>query len=267
MNITPIKTTNFTWLVNVNYAKNDNKVISIAPNSPQFVLRGDFINLTKIVEGRPYGEMYSRGLLRDSATGQQIVLDDGRPAVTGAQNVYLGNSRPKWTGGINNRFTYKDFSLSFLISARMGGRITSFTDANLEGDGLSARTLAGREGFIIDGIKADKSKNTTSITVEQYWNVLGGRNTPAGELFTYDASNIRVRELVLSYNIPASKLSRTPIKGASISFTGRNLFFLRNDAKGFDPELVVSTDKGSIGTESFCLPYTRTFGLNLNLNF
>ncbi|MEP7257124.1 MAG: SusC/RagA family TonB-linked outer membrane protein [Flavitalea sp.] len=267
LNITPIKTPNFSWVINVNYAKNVNKVLSIAPNSPELVLRGDFINLTKIEEGRPYGEMYSRGLLKDSATGKQIVQDDGKPAVTGDKSVYLGNSRPKWIGGIGNRFTYKSFSLSFLISARMGGRITSFTDANLEGDGLSARTLAGREGFVVDGIKEDKSVNTTSITAEQYWNHLGGRNTPIGELFTYDASNIRLRELVLSYNIPASKLGKTPIKGASISVTGRNLFFFRNDAKGFDPELVVSTDKGAIGTESFCLPYTRTLGINLNLNF
>jgi hypothetical protein len=52
-----------------------------------------------------------------------------------------------------------------------------------------------------------------------------------------------------------------------VSLTGRNLFFFKNDAKQFDPELVVSTDKGSIGTESFCLPYSRSFGLNLNLNF
>ena len=73
--------------------------------------------------------------------------------------------------------------------------------------------------------------------------------------------------MVLTYNIPQSSIDRTPIKGASISLTGRNLFFFKNDAKGFDPELVVSTDKGSIGTESFCLPYSRSYGINLNLNF
>ena len=267
LNVTPIKTTDFTWTSYVNYAKNDNKVISIIPGSSELILRNDFINITKIVEGKPYGEMYSRGLLRDSATGTPIVLDNGLPAVTGAKNVYLGNSRPKWNGGWGNRFTYKNFALSFLVTARMGGRITSFTDANLDGDGLSERTLAGREGMVVEGIHADKSPNTTQITAEQYWNALGGRNTPAGEMFTYSASNIRMRELVLSYTIPQSTLDRTPIKGASISLTGRNLFFFRNDAKQFDPELVVSTDKGSIGTESFCLPYSRSFGINLNLNF
>jgi TonB-linked SusC/RagA family outer membrane protein len=267
LNFTPIKSTDFTWTAYVNYAKNDNKVISIIEGSPELVLRNDFINITKIVEGKPYGEMYSRGLLRDSATGTPIIQDDGRPAVTAAKNVYLGNSRPKWNGGFGNRFTYKNFSLSFLVTARMGGRITSFTDANLEGDGLSERTLEGRDGMVLPGIRADKTPNTTSVTAEQYWNILGGRNTPVGEMFTYSASNIRLREMVLSYNIPQGTLDRTPIKGASISLTGRNLFFFKNDAGGFDPELVVSTDKGSIGTESFCLPYTRSFGINLNLNF
>jgi outer membrane receptor protein involved in Fe transport len=268
LNLVPIRTNDFTWTISANYAKNNNKVLSIAPNSPEFNLRGDFINLTKIVEGKPFGEMYSRGFERDSATGQILVRDDGTPIVTGAQSVYLGNSRPKWIGGIGNRFAYKDFALSFLISARMGGRITSFTDANIDGDGMSARTLAGRDGgMIVDGIKADGSKNNTPISAESYWSALGGRNTPAGELFTYDASNIRLRELVLSYTFPQSKMTKTPLKGATISFTGRNLFFLKNSAKGFDPELVVSTDSGSIGTESFCLPFTRSFGLNLNLNF
>jgi hypothetical protein len=150
----------------------------------------------------------------------------------------------------------------------MGGSICSFTNANIYGDGMAAETLAGRTGgFVVDGIKADKSKNTTAITAEKYWTAVGGRNTPAGEVFTYDASNIRLRELVLSYTLPQSRLAKTPIKGASISLTGRNLFFFKNSAGGFDPELVVSTSSGLIGTESFCLPFTRSFGLNLNLNF
>ena len=95
---------------------------------------------------------------------------------------------------------------------------------------------------------------------------MGGRNTPVAELFTLDASNIRLRELVLTYNFPDAKLG-TAFKGASISLTGRNLFFLVNKAENFDPEIAVSVDNGGIGTESFALPFTRTYGINLNLNF
>jgi hypothetical protein len=149
----------------------------------------------------------------------------------------------------------------------MGGRITSFTDAVIDGDGLTGKTLAGRDGFIVDGVNEDGSKNTTSIPAQKYWAALGGRNTPAGEVFTYDASNIRLRELVFTYTIPQRSIEKTKLKGATVSLTGRNLFFFKNSAGGFDPELVVSTDKGSIGTESFCLPYSRTIGINLSLNF
>jgi len=120
---------------------------------------------------------------------------------------------------------------------------------------------------VFDGVKADGSKNNITVTAEDYWLKVGGRNTPAGEIFTYDASNIRLRELVFSYTFPQKTLSRSPIKGATISLTGRNLFFLKNSAGGFDPELVLSTDNGLVGTESFCLPFTRSVGVNLNLNF
>jgi TonB-linked SusC/RagA family outer membrane protein len=267
LNVIPVKTNDFTWSFYVNYAKNNNKVISIAPGSTEYPIGSDgFMNQVKLIQGKPFGEMYSRGFERD-ASGKIVVGDNGVPLITAGQTVYIGNSRPKWIGGLGNQFTYKSFSLSFLISARMGGRISSFTNANIEGDGMSAKTLAGREGFIVDGVNTDGSKNTTSITAEQYWSKVGGRNTPAGEAFTYDASNIRLRELVLSYSIPQSAVSKAHIKGATISFTGRNLFFIRNSAQGFDPELVVSTDKGLIGIESFCLPFTASYGLNLNLNF
>jgi TonB-linked SusC/RagA family outer membrane protein len=268
LNVTPIKNQDFTWSFYVNYAKNINEVLSIYPGSPEFELNTDgFMTRTKVVEGKPFGEMYSRGYVRDSATGKILVRDDGVPQITAGQTVAIGNSRPKWIGGFGNRFHYKDFELSFLISARMGGDICSFTNANIYGDGMAAGTLSGRGGFVFDGIKADGSKNATSITAEQYWLAVGGRNTPAGEIFTYSASNIRLRELVLSYIIPQSKMAKTPLKGATISFTGRNLFFFKNDAEGFDPELVLSTDSGLIGTESFCLPFTRSYGINLNLNF
>jgi TonB-linked SusC/RagA family outer membrane protein len=267
LNFVPVKTNDFSWSFYVNYARNWNQVISISPNSPEFVLGSDgFMNYTKIVEGKPFGEMYSRGFVRNAA-GKVVVLPSGLPQITGAQNVYVGNSRPDWIGGLGNRFTYKDFALSFLVSARIGGVVTSFTDANVVGDGFAAKTLVGRSGWVVDGVTEDGSKNTVETTAEAYWMSVGGRNTPAGEAFTYSASNIRLRELVLSYNIPQKKIAKTPFKGATLSLTGRNLFFLMNKAQGFDPELVVSTASGLIGTESFCSPFTRSLGLNLNLNF
>ena len=262
----PVRTRNFSWTIDANYSANRNKVIEISPTVDEYVLRSDWMVDTKIVTGRPFGEMYSKGFERDEY-GRILIMEDGRPLTTTARTVYLGNSRPKWLGGLSNSFAYKDFGLSFFITARMGARISSFTDATIAADGLLKNSLEGRDGFIVDGVKESGAPNNKSITSETYWSHLGGRNNPIGELFTYDASNIRLREVVLSYSLPKSILERTFINNASISLIGQNLFFLMNKAKNFDSELVVGTGNGDIGIESFSPPFTRTYSVNLLLNF
>lgn len=264
----PVKTNNFKWELAVNYAKNTNEVVEISPSLNEFVLTtgNDFMNTVKVVKGKPFGELYSRGYSRNAA-GQILVDAAGLPIITSAQSVYVGNTRPVWTGSIINKLSGKEFFLSFVVSARMGGVVSSFTNANIYGDGVAAKTLEGRDGFVFDGVLANGSKNSTTITAEQYWRRVGGRNTPAGEVFTYDASNIRLRELVIGYNLPDNLISRLPFQAASVSLTGRNLFFLLNRTEGFDPELVVGTADRAVGIEAFSPPSTRSMGINLSLSF
>lgn len=264
----PVKTANLKWDITVNYAKNQNKVVEISPTLNEFVLTvgNDFMNTVKVIKGKPFGELYSRGYSRN-ATGQILVDATGLPIISSAQTVYVGNTRPKWTGSIINKFSYKDFFLSFVINGRMGGVVSSFTNANIYGDGVAAQTAEKRVGFVFNGVKADGSENKTSITAEQFWRKVGGRNTPAGEVFTYDASNIRLRELVIGYSLPQTFIRKLPFQSASVSLTGRNLFFLLNRAQGFDPELVVGSSDRAVGIEAFSPPTTRSMGINLNLNF
>lgn len=262
-----IKSADLKWDMTVNYAKNTNEVVEISPTLNEFVLGGgDFMNTVKVIKGRPYGELYSRGYNRN-ATGQIIVDANGLPTITSAQSVYLGNTRPDWTGSVMNRVTYKDVFFSFLIGARIGGVVSSFTNANTYADGIAAETLNGRDGFVFDGVFANGTANNKTITAEQYWTKVGGRNTPAGEVFTYSATNIRLREVVLGFNLPKELFNKTIFQNASLSFSGRNLFFFKNNAKGFDPESVVGTANSSVGIEAFSAPSTRTYGATLNLSF
>ena len=108
-------------------------------------------------------------------------------------------------------------------------------------------------------VLADGTPNNTPINAEQLWNVLGGRNAPTGEAFVKDASNIRLRELIIGYRIPKFK--------ARVSLVGRNLFFFSNKAENIDPEVLVTTGRNSDGQEGFSLPTTRSFGLSLNFDF
>ncbi len=102
---------------------------------------------------------------------------------------------------------------------------------------------------------------------KQFWVNMGGRNAPIGEVFTVSATNIRMREAVVGYTIPAKKLEGYPINSVSINFVARNLFFFLNEAKNLDPDVTVGTGSNSGGRESFAPPTARSFGFNLNLGF
>ncbi len=266
LNATPVKAGDFRWDLDLNYAANRNKLLELTPDLSVLNLAGDFFNSVRAVVGQPLGQVYSRGYVRD-AQGRIKVDAAGLPQITPGTTVDVGNTRPTWTGGLSNRVSYKDFSLNFLISARVGGIVTSFTNAVIYADGVTEQTLAGRESFIFDGVKDDGTPNNIATTAEKYWLKVGGRNTPAGEAFTYSATNIRLREVTLSYSLPAAMVAKSPFAAASLSIVGRNLFFLLNKAEGFDPELTAGAQNTTVGLESFAMPSTRTFGLNLNLSF
>ncbi|MCE6991546.1 SusC/RagA family TonB-linked outer membrane protein [Dyadobacter sp. CY323] len=266
MSLAPVKLNNFTWNIDLNYARNVNKVIKLSDELKILPLTSDFMNFMRAEEGEPLGQIYSRGFARDNQ-GRVIVNPTGLPKVSDGTTVPLGTSRPDWTGGVTNRFSYKGFNLSFLISGRIGGVVTSFTNAVIYADGVTEETLAGRDGMVVEGVQADGSANTVSITSEAYWKFVGGRNTPIGEAFTYSASNIRLREATLGYSLPQSVIGKSPFQAVSLSLVGRNLFFLMNKAKGFDPELVAGSANTTVGLESFSMPPTRTIGVSLNLSF
>lgn len=83
----------------------------------------------------------------------------------------------------------------------------------------------------------------------------------------YDATNIRLRELSLSYSLPQALLAKTGfIKGLQISLIGRNLFFFKNNAP-YDPDGLMSTSNRLQGVDVFGMPTNRSFGFNLKVNF
>jgi hypothetical protein len=179
----------------------------------------------------------------------------------------VGNYNPDWTGGITNTFSYKGVDLGFLIDWRQGGEIVSFTAANLWADGVTKQTLEGREGnLVFDGVLEDGSPNNISITAEELWTNIGGRNTPVAEAFVVSATNIRLRQLTLGYGIPRNILSSTPFSAIKVSFVARNLFFLKNEADFIDPEAMLGNSNAQ-GVESFALPTPRSYGVNLKLTF
>ena len=272
----PIQTNKLNWNTNVNFSLNRNLVVKISDERKSIVVGSDpYVREFRIEEGRPYGEIYSKGWLRDSL-GRVIIGTNGVPKITPGRTVRIANFNPDWTGGITNSIAYKNFSLSFLIEHRQGGSIVSMTKAILDGSGLTQRTLEGRDGGLIFGqnffsnevaVKANGLPNDIPINAETFWLGVGGRNAPVGEVFVSKATNTRLRELTIGYSLPKKLLTSLHVSNMKISLVGRNLFYIYRVSPDLDADLLQGTTPDSEGFQSFAPPTTRSLGINLKIDF
>jgi TonB-linked SusC/RagA family outer membrane protein len=267
LNGKPFSSDNFSWDIGVTFSKNVNKVTELSPENKKLILVWDHIaNITAYV-GDKFGDLWVSDFKRNSS-GQIIVDNTGMPLISDKE-YRAGNSNPDWRAGIMNTFRYKNLSFSALIDIRQGGVIISHTQALLSAMGCSENTLANREAnFVIpNSVKDNGSVNDIPISAESYWKIVG-TGDPVGRLFTYDASNIRLRELSISYTLPKSLVQKGYIKEATISFIGRNLFFFSNKAGVVDPEATsVGTGNAQQGIDYCSNPSLRSFGFQLGLKF
>lgn len=153
----------------------------------------------------------------------------------------------------------KDFTLSFLIDGKFGGKVLSMTEATLDGWGVSKRTGDARNAgkVVVDGVEFDPKAWYTTTGASNF-------NSPyANEFYVYDATNVRLRELSLGYTF--RNLFGVG-KNLTAAIIGRNLFFFYKDAP-MDPDVSAGTGNGVQGVDMFALPTSRSFGLNLKLNF
>ncbi len=276
LNATPIDTKDFQWTTTINYSRNRNKIIELHPEI-KYYSHGS-AGFVRVISraGGTYGDIVGYRYQRDPQTGKKIVDANGLPLLEAnidTENA-VGNYLPDWTGSMNNQFRYKDFTLSFLLDLRVGGDIYMRSLAVGGAAGTTEMTIAGRDewyngtgGILVDGVVANGdgtySPNTTYANPQEYWS----RVEKATEEFTYDGTNLRLRELTFGYILPKKVLDKTPFTGLKVSFVARNLWMIYNKVKGgYDPESVVSTNNAG-GVEYSSFPSMRSFGLNLNVSF
>jgi TonB-linked SusC/RagA family outer membrane protein len=273
----------FSWDIDLNWAKNTSEVLKIAEGFNTLSYGTDFIREYKLVAGAPYGEVYAKGWQRNDKGEVLVNAANGIPLITPGMSVRVANFNPDWLGGINNTFRYKNWNLSFLIDIRQGGTFIAFTEAISAGSGIQDYTAVGRDGSLLVGnnvlpgevgVNATTvagvttyTPNTKTCTSELFWNNVGGRNNPTGEAFIRDASNVRMREIVFGYDLPKEIIAKTFFRSARVSLVGRNLFFISNKAEYIDPEIMIGTSNTYEGESAFPLPTTRTYGFSLNFGF
>ena len=294
LNAKPVQSDNFNWNISLNWAKNVNKVLSLFDSVDNLQL-GSFqggVTINARV-GESYGAIQGTDYVRDAA-GNPIVYSTGSrtgyyQVSTTSDNV-IGNMTPDWNAGLYNSFSYKNWSMGFLIDFQHGGDIFSLDQWYGQGTGLYDNTdytndlgnpvrdpvasdgsggyLPTSGGFILDGVMDDGTGNYVANTIR-----IEGGNYKAGgwarnpnARYVYDASYVKLRELSISYSIPAATLGSSFVKGATFSFVGNNLWIISKNMPYADPEAGLSS--GNLqGYQSGVLPTTRNYGINVTVQF
>jgi len=265
---TPIKSENFRWDIATNWSSSHRTLESVYDGS-------DRIGNIKV--GKRVDQIYWAPYLKTPG-GQLIYGANGFP-LNETFSRKRGYSESNWVYGLQNTFSYKNFSLNVALDGRLGGLIYSTTNQKMWWGGTHPGTVnahrdAANNGInsfigpgvvVVEGdveydiygnITSDSrvyAPNTTKINYIS-WN----KNTSNGVLdHYYSQTFLKLREVTLTYNFPEKFISSLNIDKASISFVGRNLA-LWSDLPNVDPDS---------GFDNLQTPSTRSIGFNLNLSF
>jgi len=289
--INPVKTKDFKWTINLNWSKNWNKLVELAPgvelwqlNSRNTIGSRVFVYAYPGTElGRIYGAGYERapeGSFYKDANGNkidcsgQVIVDKatGNP-VLGTERLDHGSIYPDWKAGMNQTVTYKNVSLSMSFSAQLGGKAYSVTNFALSYMGKLKNTLEGRyDGLIHEGVNLNNDgtyvpNKTITTDIVDYYNVyVWNRNNV--EQNTFSTSYLKMKECRISYRLPKKLLKKLKVvQGLDFAVYATNLFCITKWPQ-YDPE-VASFSGSSLnkGVEVGGFPMTRTYGANLKLSF
>jgi hypothetical protein len=217
------------------------------------------------IVGQPLGMIAGYKHATDSK-GQKIYNADGYPVSTAGYET-LAPARHPISGGISTILTYKNFKLDVLVDFRKGGHVVSGTNYFAYSYGLQNETLKGRDGnFQVSGVTAAGAAQTWNITPDKIDNYYANYANIT-EYMVYDASFGKLRQFSLGYSFPSTMLKKTPFEGLSVSFVGRNLATLWSKVPNIDPESSYTVSGNSEGLEFFAMPQTRSFGVNVAVNF
>ena len=251
---------NISFSTNLTYTRNVNQVMELVKGyknpidgtvfdinvltSPKYMRPGDSMN-----------DIFVQGILVKGKDGRFIEEGDGY-RIDRSQRIKVGSSAPDFMMGWNNTLNLYGVNVSFLISARVGGNVSSSTQAMMDGYGVSKVTADARDAgaVVIDGQSYDPKRYYTTIGLNRL-----------GAYYLYDATNIKLQELSIGYTLPKKWFGKV-ISNASVSLIARNLLTIYRAAP-YDSDMAGGTGTYSAGGDNFMPPSMRSVGFSLNLGF
>ncbi|HZI21930.1 MAG TPA: TonB-dependent receptor [Gemmatimonadales bacterium] len=217
------------WQTTLNLALNRNKVLNLGPDTIllgayPYVGGGAHQNPTVLKVGEPINSFYG-WVYAGMQNGQPTYKDlDGDSVITSNDRTIIGNAQPKYTGGLTNRFTFRNFELSVFLQWSVGNKIYNINRSLLTAAGGTVNQLQDvMTGG--PGVPAPKIGNTFEST--------------ESNLFVEDGTYLRGKNLRLGYNFPAAWLQRMHLQAMTrlqLYVSAQNFFTVTNYT-GYDPEI------------------------------
>jgi len=303
LNTTNIKKNDFSWNTGFNIAFNKTKVLSLSEGETSLLtnsyapLVNDFI----LQVGKPVGIMY--GYVRDglyqvsdfdynTTSGiytlkSDVVKDNGAAAQPGfikfkdmngdgvindLDRTAIGNANPKFSGGLNNTFTYKGIDLSIFLNFTVGNDIFNanvLNNASLNTENLNSLARFADRWTTINtaGQRVTDPTELAALNTGKTNPVYNGNTT--GRLYSdiiEDGSFLRINNISIGYSLPKKWLTAMKISRMRFYLTAYNIYVFTKYS-GYDPEVSVINNALTPGVDFSAYPKAKSFitGLNISL--
>ena len=306
LNTINIKKADFNWSTNFNIAFNKTKVLALSEGENSLITNSYTTSNDYILEvGRPVGVMYgyvrdglyqvsdfdynatnSTYTLKSGVASDNVVVQpgfikfkdisgpNGKPdgVINDLDRTAIGDSNPKYTGGLNNTFSYKGLDLSIFLDFSVGNDIYNanvLNNSRLNQENLNTFAIYADRWTTINasGQRVTDPAELAALNVGKTNPAFNGNAT--GRLYSdiiEDGSFLRINNISLGYTLPKKWLSNTKISNLRIYFTANNVYVFTKYS-GYDPEVSVINSAITRGVDFSAYPRSKSFltGLNISL--
>lgn len=283
LRLNPVSNKNFNWNITANFTRYKTIVTELREGTEEMIIRPLFAGgITPVLRvGQPYGIFKGTVSARDDEGNLLIDKANGQ-IINGIDDAIVGDPNPDFTLGLVNSISWKGLTLGAVVDWKQGGDLYSETVNALLGRGVLNFQADREKNAVIPGVYGDpvtlkpildesgrSIRNQTMVETNDLWFGSTFGTNGQDEWSVFDATVYRLRELSLSYSLP-SGLFKKGIKGATLSLTGRNLWYKAPhfpEGTNLDPETSTFGDSNFQGFEYQNLPSIKRFGASINLKF
>ena len=261
LSTTPVRTKSFEWNLNLNYAGNKNKIVSLLAEDKDKDGKEDDLPGSNLFIGKSIGTIYHYQLqgiwqLNDEVMAgyypgaYRIVDQDNDGTITADRDrVFLGRSEPAYSFGVQSEMKYKGFVFRFFVNSIQGGK-NGYLGGNAPTNIQSTGNFANLNTFNYDLWSVSNPGGKYAIG----WSVPQINPTPY-----YSRSFVRLQDVSLAYQLNSALVNKIGGKHIKVFASGKNLLTL-TDWDGWDPET-------GQGIDSDAYPVLKSFSLGIEVSF